>query len=204
MYFYAKMRWELKGMSFQQLWELEGTEARAAIQTIESGMARHLYKVAAEQCLIVIASLPTAEEFDRTAMGRLPMREYLVFEEVFSLEEGFSIDVQGYLGPRRQRLATQPKLLYYVQMAWEPRTRQVDEIWKESCDALRELDAPKVLSWYRVAGQQRAIAIVDAENASELNLLARQHVLRLPNVEKLMSLRDYHIFAQDVWAGFNV
>lgn len=204
MLFYAKMRWALKGMTFDELWQHEGDEARAAIQTIESGMAQHLYKVSAEQVVMVIADLPTAEELDRTAMGRLPMHEYLIFEEVVSLEQGFSLDVQGYLRPRRERLVSEPRLLYFIELAWDERGQELDKVWAESCTALQNLEGPQVVSWYRAAGQQRAFAVVDVKEAAELNTLTRHPVLALPRVARMESIRDYHLFAQDVWANYKV
>ncbi len=202
MLFYCKMGWDLKGLSFEDLWKLEGEEARQAIKTIDSGMAQHLYKVAAEQYVIVIGNLPSAEELDRTAMGRLPMHEHLIFEEVFSLEEGFSIDVQGYLKPRRGKISQNPRLLYYVQMAWDPKERQLEGLWDNAKKTLKDLGSTKVLSLYRVAGQQRIIIIVDVEKAEDLNALANLSDLNSPIVEKVWLLRDYHLFAEDVWKGY--
>jgi len=202
MFFYCKMGWDIKGLSFEDLWKLEGEEARQAIKTIDSGMAQHLYKVAAEQYVIVIGNLPSAEELDRTAMGRLPMHEHLIFEEVFSLEEGFSIDVQRYLKPRREKISQNPRLLYYVQMAWDPKERQLEGLWDNAKKTLKDLGATKVLSLYRVAGQQRIIIIVDVEKAEDLNALANLSDLNSPIVEKVWLLRDYHLFAEDVWKGY--
>ncbi|MEW6659707.1 MAG: hypothetical protein AB1424_13705 [Thermodesulfobacteriota bacterium] len=202
MLFYCKMGWDLKGLSFEDLWKLEGEEARQAIKTIDSGMAQHLYKVAAEQYVIVIGNLPSAEELDRTAMGRLPMHEHLIFEEVFSLEEGFSIDVQGYLKPRREKINQHPRLLYYVQMAWDPKERHLEGLWDKAKKTLKDLGSIKVVSLYRVAGQQRIIIIVDVDKAEDLNALANLSDLNSPIVEKVWLLRDYHLFAEDVWKGY--
>ncbi|MGB5685140.1 MAG: hypothetical protein WBM35_04965, partial [Candidatus Electrothrix sp.] len=65
MFYYGRMRWDLKGMSFNDLWILENKEAETGIQTLENGMVQHLYKVAAEQYVIVIGDLPSAIELDR-------------------------------------------------------------------------------------------------------------------------------------------
>jgi muconolactone D-isomerase len=203
MLFYCKMRWDLKGLTFEDLWKLEGEEATLAIKNLESGLVQHLYKVAAEQYVIVISwNLPSAEELDRMAMGRLPMHEHLIFEEVWSLEEGFTIDVKSYLKPRRAQLAQNPRLLYYVQMAWDPQERQLDEIWHKAKKDLQDLGAIKTLGLYRVAGQQRLILIVDIEKAEDLNKLANLPVLHNPVMEKVWLLRDYYLFAEDVWKGY--
>jgi len=204
MFFYCNMRWELKGMSFEDLWIMEGQEARSGIQTIESGMVQHLYKVAAEQYVIVIGNLPNAEELDRTAMERLPMHEHLIFEDVFSLQEGFTVDVQGYLKPRREQIGQKPRLLYYVQMAWDPKERKLEKLWDGAKQTLSDLGSTYVLGLYRVAGQQRMILIVDVDKAEDLNALANLPVLDSPVVEKVWLLRDYHLFAEDVWKGYKV
>jgi muconolactone D-isomerase len=204
MFYYCAMKWDLKGISFEDLWKLEGEEARAAIPTIDSGMAQHLYKVAAEQYVIVIASLPSAEELDRTAMGRLPMHEHLIFDEVVSLIEGFTIDVQGYLRPRREQLQQHPRFLYFVRMSWDPKERQLDGIWENAKNILNDLGATKVLGLYRAAGQEQIILIVDVDKAEDLNDLASLPALKNPVMDKVWLLRDYHIFAEDVWKSFRV
>jgi muconolactone D-isomerase len=204
MFFYAKMKWDIKGMSFHDLWIAEGEEARHAITTIESNMVQHLYKVTAEQIVIVIGNLPSAEELDRTAMGRLPMHEHLIFEDVWSLQEGFTRDIQGYLKPRREQMQNNSKLLYYVQLAWDPRKRELDELWENAVDTLKNFEAGTVLGVYRIAGQHRIIIIVDVEKAEDLNTLANLPALKSPEVEKVWSLRDYHLFADDVWKFYNV
>jgi hypothetical protein len=130
------------------------------------------------------------------------MHEHLIFEEVFSLEEGFTLDVQGYLKPRREQLEQNPRLLYYVQMAWDPKERQLEGLWENAKEALKDLGATKVLGLYRVAGQQRLIIIVDVGKAEDLNALSNLPVLNSPVMEKVWLLRDYHIFADDVWKGY--
>jgi muconolactone delta-isomerase len=204
MIFCCKMRWELDGMSFDDLWMQEAEEARTAIQTIESGMVQHLYKVAAERYVIVIGNLPNAEELDRTAMSRLPMHEHLIFEEVLSLEEGSTIDVPGYLKPRREHIGEDPRLLYYVQLAWEPRERKLEHLWDGAKRTLSNRGSTKVVSLYRVAGQQRMVLIVDVCKAEDLTALVNLPVLESPAVEKVWLLRDYHLFAEDVWKGYKV
>lgn len=204
MFFYAKMGWDLKGMSFRDLWIAEGEEARHAIKTIEENMVQHLYKVVAEQYVIVIGNLPLAEELDRTAMGRLPMHEHLIFDDVWSLQEGFTIDVQGYLKPRREQLQQNARFLYYVQLAWDFRKRELDEIWEQSQKTLKNFEGGKILGFYRVAGQQRAIMIVDVQKAENLNMLTNLQIFKSAWVEKIWSLRDYHLFAEDVWKLYNI
>lgn len=198
MIFFSKMRWNLKGMTFDQLWDLEGEEAKAAAKSIEEGIVTHLYKAVAEEYVMSIGGAPTAEDFDRYALGVLPMREHLVFEQVLTLQEGFSIDVFPYLSQRRREMADDPRFLYFVQFAWDPGQRRVDELWEGLCGAMQEEGPAKVLGLYRVAGQQKAMAIVDVRDAEALNQLCLSPALQSPSVETVWLLRDYLGFAEDV------
>lgn len=97
MLFYVQMRWNIEGrLSEDELWDLEAKEAEYGKETVESGMVVGLYKVAAQRRVIGIVDVESIEELDRTAMGRLPMREYLEFEQVWPLRnyEGFAEDVK--------------------------------------------------------------------------------------------------------------
>lgn len=202
MLFYNRMHWDLKGLSFDSLWVLESEEARAGVKSIEDGIVKHLYKVASEQYVIAIGEAPLAEALDRYSMGQLPMREHLVFEDVWPLEEGFTIDVASYLRARRERLEQEPKFLCYVQIAWDSSKRQVDGSWGDIKTALKKTDCGTVLGVYRVAGQQRVVAIVDVESAAELNAFSCLPVFNSATVEKVWTLRDYHLFAEDVWKRY--
>ena len=97
MLFYVQMRWNHEGrISLDELWEIEREEAEHAQETLDSGFAVGLWKVAAQKRVIGIIESPSAEELDRTALGRLPMREYLEFEEVWPLRDylGFAEDAK--------------------------------------------------------------------------------------------------------------
>lgn len=98
MLFYCQMRWDLKGMTFDELWDLEGKETDHAQETEDEYGVLGLYKVAAEQVVIAIVNVPSAEELDRIAFGRLPMREHLIFEKVWALRDyaGFAEDVKKH------------------------------------------------------------------------------------------------------------
>src|SRR5512135_3321084 len=99
MLFYVQMRWNFEGrLSLEELWELEAQETEEAKETIESGMVVGIYKVAAEGRVIASVNVVSIEELDRTAMGRLPMREYLEFEVVWPLRDylGFAEDVKRH------------------------------------------------------------------------------------------------------------
>ena len=96
MLFYVQMKWNHEGrITLDQLWEIEAEEAAHAQETLDSGFAVGLWKVAGQKRVIGIIDSPNAEELDRTALGRLPMREYLEFEEIWPLRDylGFAEDV---------------------------------------------------------------------------------------------------------------
>ncbi|MEU7642037.1 muconolactone Delta-isomerase family protein [Streptomyces sp. NPDC039016] len=86
--FYVQMKWNHEGrISLDQLWEVEAEETVHAKETIDSGMVVGIWKVAAQKRVIAVVDCENAEELDRTALGRLPMREYLEFEVVWPLRD---------------------------------------------------------------------------------------------------------------------
>lgn len=98
MLFYVQMRWNHEGrLTLDELWEVEAEEVKTAKQTIESGLVVGIWKVAAQKRVIAVVDVESIEELDRTALGRLPMREYLEFEEVWPLRDylGFAEDVEA-------------------------------------------------------------------------------------------------------------
>ncbi len=98
MLFYVEMKWNHQGrITLDELWEIEQEEAEHARETVESGFCVGIWKVAAQKKVIAIIDSPDAEELDRTALGRLPMREYLEFEQVLPLRDylGFAEDVKN-------------------------------------------------------------------------------------------------------------
>lgn len=98
MLFYVQMRWNHEGrISLDELWEVEEQETEQAQQTMESGMVVGIWKVAAQKRVIAVVDVESIDELDRTAMGRLPMREYLEFEVVWPLRDhlGFAEDVKA-------------------------------------------------------------------------------------------------------------
>ncbi len=100
MLFYVQMRWNIEGrLNFDELWDLEWQEIQNSRALQESGaVPAQLYKVAAQKRVIGIVDVESIDELDRTAMGRLPMREYLEFEVVWPLRdyESFAEDVKKH------------------------------------------------------------------------------------------------------------
>jgi len=96
MLFYVQMRWNHEGrISLDDLWDVEKKETEHAQETIDSGMVVGIWKVAAQKRVIAVVNVESIEDLDRTALGRLPMREYLEFETVWPLRDylGFAEDV---------------------------------------------------------------------------------------------------------------
>jgi len=99
MLFYVQMRWNHEGrISLDELWDVEAQEAEHAKETIDSGMVVGIWKVAAQKRVIAVVDVESIEDLDRTALGRLPMREYLEFEQVWALRDylGFAEDVKKH------------------------------------------------------------------------------------------------------------
>ena len=99
MLFYVQMKWVHEGrITLDQLWDVEAEEADHAQETLDSGFCVGIWKVAAQKRIIAIIDSADAEELDRTALGRLPMREYLEFECVWPLRDylGFAEDVRKH------------------------------------------------------------------------------------------------------------
>ena len=98
MLFYVQMRWNFEGrLSLDELWDLEWKEAQHAQETVDSGMVKGLYKVAAQPRVIAIVDVESIEELDRSVY-RLPMAEYLDIEAVWALRDylGFAEDVRKH------------------------------------------------------------------------------------------------------------
>ncbi|ONI85475.1 hypothetical protein ALI22I_27120 [Saccharothrix sp. ALI-22-I] len=101
MLFYVQMKWVHEGrISLDELWEIEEEETRHAEETLNSGFAVGLWKVAGQKRVIGVVDVESAEELDR-AVYRLPMREYLEFEVVWPLRDylGFAEDVANRYRP---------------------------------------------------------------------------------------------------------
>ena len=94
--FFVQMRWNIEGrLSFDQLWDLELKEAAWAMT---SGPEAMLWKVAGQKRVVGIVTVMSLDELDRIIMGRLPMREYLEFEQIWPLRNygAFVQDVQRH------------------------------------------------------------------------------------------------------------
>jgi hypothetical protein len=204
MLYYSRMRWKIDGMSFDKLWKLEGQEAHAAVDSIRAGIVSHLYKPCAEEYVLSVGATQSIEDFDRYAMGVLPMREHLVFEEVEPLEEGFSIETFPYFEERAKKLDEEPRFLHLIELAWPPGARSLDTLWPRIVADLSGLEAPKVIAAFRVAAQQRALVFVDVANAAELNAVVARETLSAGSVTRVEALRDYMGFAEDVWRGYHL
>ncbi len=200
------MRWELKGMTFDQLWDIEKVEAQTGVETIEEGIVPHLYKVASEQYVIAIGDAPSAEELDRFSMGRLPMHEYLMFEAVWPLDEIYTIDLVKYFDNRREKFPDNPSFLMYIELAWNDTDRYLDLNWGRIRHFARgfESNDTQILSIYRVSGTQKIIAIVDFADSMAISRFVANEVFDGSKTDKVWTLRDYVGFADDVVKHYKV
>jgi muconolactone D-isomerase len=74
MLFYMQMRWNIEGrLSFENVWDLEIEESEAAKADFK---ILGMYKVAGQRRVIAIVDMPSADDLDRTIMGRLPYESF--------------------------------------------------------------------------------------------------------------------------------
>jgi muconolactone D-isomerase len=103
MIFFMQMRWNIEGrLKLEEDWDLEIEEGKAAKDGFKLiGM----YKVAGQRRVIAIVEIETAEELDRTILGRLPLRDYLEFEAIWPLRsfDSFLDDCRTHFGARAVR-----------------------------------------------------------------------------------------------------
>jgi len=100
MIFYMQMRWNIEGrLSFREVWDLEIEEGEAEQAGFEM---LAMYKVAGQKRVIAIVDMPSADDLDRTIMGRLPLREYLEFEAIWPLRpfDSFLEDCRTHFGTK--------------------------------------------------------------------------------------------------------
>jgi hypothetical protein len=94
------MRWNIEGrLTFKQVWDLEIQESDAA----KSGFKiLGMYKVAGQRRVIAIVDVASADEMDRTIMGRLPLGEFLEFEAIWPVRpfESFLGDCRTHFGSK--------------------------------------------------------------------------------------------------------
>ena len=104
MLFYMQMRWNIEGrLSFNEVWDLEIEESKAAAAAGNEILG--MYKVAGQRCVIAIVDMPSADDLDRTIMGRMPLREFLEFEAIWPLRsfESFLDDCRTHFGAKAMK-----------------------------------------------------------------------------------------------------
>jgi len=96
MLFYCQMRWNHEGrITIDELLDIEYEETKHAEETLNSGFCVGIWKVAGQKRVLAIVDAPSADELDRSTF-RLPMREYLEFEQIWPLRDylSFAADVE--------------------------------------------------------------------------------------------------------------
>ena len=100
MLFHMQMRWNIEGrLGFKEVWDLEIEESEAAKADFK---ILGMYKVAGQRRVIAIVDMPSADDLDRTIMGRLPLREFLEFEAIWPIRsfESFLEDCRTHFGTK--------------------------------------------------------------------------------------------------------
>jgi muconolactone delta-isomerase len=95
-------------------------------------------------------------------------------------------------------------MLYFFKVRVEPKDWSFDEMWnqweKETEAALASKAAGKIVTLYKVAGQRRVLAIIDAASHDELDqiLMAALPIAHNLEFEEILPIREYENFASDV------
>jgi hypothetical protein len=97
-------------------------------------------------------------------------------------------------------------MLFYLQMRWniEGRISLNDVFDLQKSEEETVAGRIKVIGMYKVAAQRRVIAIIDMENADELdrNFMARLPLREYLELEAVWALRTYESFLEDCKSGF--
>lgn len=97
-------------------------------------------------------------------------------------------------------------MLFYLQMKWniEGRISLNDVFDLQKSERETVAGHIKVVGMYKVAAQRRVIAIIDIENADELdrNFMARLPLREYLELEAVWALRTYESFLDDCKSGF--
>jgi len=95
-------------------------------------------------------------------------------------------------------------MLFFVKVRVDPKEMSLDDLWeiweKEAQAALGAKAAGKLKAAYKVSGQRRVLAIVDADSHDELDriFMAILPMARYLEIEEVLPVRDYESFADDV------
>ena len=97
MLFFLKVKVDHTRVSEQELWELWGKEAEAALAAKGEGVIKSLYKVAGHRRVVMIVDVPSHDFLDKLALGTMPMAHILEIEEMLPLREyeSFAKDVKN-------------------------------------------------------------------------------------------------------------
>ncbi|MER6537038.1 muconolactone Delta-isomerase family protein [Streptomyces sp900105755] len=92
-------------------------------------------------------------------------------------------------------------MLFYVQMRWNIEGRMsFDEMWDYQVREQAEVGGKvNVVHMYKVAGQRRVIAVIDAESADELDriFMATLPLREYLDIEIIWALREFSGFVED-------
>jgi hypothetical protein len=77
----------------------------ASVNTNAGNKILGMYKVAGQRRVIAIVDMPSADDLDRTILGRMPFGEYLEFEAIWPRRpfESFLDDCRTHFGARAMK-----------------------------------------------------------------------------------------------------
>ncbi|MFJ9351617.1 muconolactone Delta-isomerase [Streptomyces sp. NPDC101237] len=97
-------------------------------------------------------------------------------------------------------------MLFYVQMRWNIEGRlSFDEMWDYQVREQEEVAGKvNVVHMYKVAGQRRVIALLEAESADELDriFMATLPLREYLDIEIIWALREFSSFVEDCKRNF--
>jgi muconolactone delta-isomerase len=104
MLYFIKVRVDHGGMTEDELWDIWEKETEAAMGAKEAGKVVSLYKVAGQRRVVGILDLDSHDELDQIALGGLPMKHVLEWEEILPVRayEDFAKDVKRRWQPPEQ------------------------------------------------------------------------------------------------------
>jgi muconolactone D-isomerase len=95
-------------------------------------------------------------------------------------------------------------MLFFLKIRVEPKDLSLSDLWglwaKEADAALGAIAAGKIVAAYKVSGQRRVLALLDAESHDELDqiLMAALPMAHYLEIEEVLPVRKYEDFAKDV------
>ena len=95
-------------------------------------------------------------------------------------------------------------MLVFADIHVNAKGMSIDELWdiweEEAKATLEAMEAGKIVSAYKICGQQRVVMILDMESHDELDqvLMAGLPMVNYLEIKEIAPVREYEAFASDV------